>query len=59
MSEKITCTSCGMLFIRTIGKGLHPKDCPEGLDQECPSCDSDAYNTECKMCRQKQDMQRS
>lgn len=58
--EKKTCTSCGKTFSWEPGKGLHhPKDCSEGLDLECPSCDPEAYITECKQCRPKQDQQRS
>lgn len=58
MSKQI-CTSCGMPFSILPKEGRHhPKDCPEGLDQECPACDPDVYATECKSCRPKQDMQR-
>lgn len=49
-----------MPFSAAPKEGLHhPKDCPEGLDQECPSCDPDVYATECKSCKPKQDQQRS
>ena len=69
---QLTCRACGSHFIWSekaqktqepvIQPGSHhPKDCPEGLDQFCPSCAYEIYEvpTECGMCRIKQDGQRS
>jgi hypothetical protein len=66
-----TCESCGKEFnvpgrlLEAMAKDIapgkhHPKDCPEGLDQMCPSCEPDVYGpSECPSCRPKQDQQRS
>jgi len=58
--SKQKCESCGVLFLPMPRKGMHhPKECPEGLDLECPSCDPEVYEVHCKNCRVKQDGQRS
>jgi hypothetical protein len=65
-----TCMSCFTKFkvtereleeAKTPGRGLHhPRECPEGLDLPCPTCDMEVYGPEeCKSCRIKQDGQRS
>lgn len=65
-----TCMSCFTKFkvtekeleeCKIPAPGHHdPSKCPEGLDQMCPACDPGVYGPdECKMCRVKQDGQRS